>query len=582
MTEPGDPRIDALEVRVRTLEAEVAQLRAAAPAPRVASFRTGALAPPPPPPPTGPPTAFGAPPPPPIGAPFAWGGTPTMPPTRPRRAPSVDSETLLKWGGVGLVVLAVGFAVSTAISRGWIGPELQLAGAVALSLALIATGLRLRATRRPWTHALCSGGIAALFVTVASNLFLDQVDADIARGATIVVALGGYALARYVRSEWIAGVALAGGIIGWLVIADGSPTLRATVGWYALLVALALALSLSSRWAVLRIAAQVAGLFTVAGFVADADGALDRVLVLGLGATVAAVLLTVPSVRTDRPAWRALEMPLATLLGPWALMAITVTFEIDESRPAGVVAFAVAAAVAGIAATIRRRLDPTHLVALLLGASVTCSIGFSLVLDADATALALAVQGAGLLVLARRLERRVLLLVDGSLLCGGTVLFVLGRSIDAWANDAPLGHDLAHLATLLAALAGAWTFRDRTVRRLAAAGFLGLLLVWVGSVLVHLPQGQALVSAVWAAIGVVVLLVGATRKLPDLGAAGLTVLGVTVVKLLTVDLREVDALWRAGLFFLVGFALLRLGFLLPRLTARDRDPGTPTPGAGAQ
>lgn len=571
MSEPGDPRLEALEARVRTLEAEVAQLRAAAPAARVASFRAGALAPPPPPPPTGPPTGFGAPPPPPTGAPFSWGGAPTMPATRPRRAPSVDSETVLKWGGVGLVVLAVGFAVSTAISRGWIGPELQLAGAVVLSLALIATGLRLRSTRRPWTHALCSGGVAALFVTVASNLFLDQVDTDVARGATIIIALGGYALARYVRSEWIAGVALVGGIIGWLVIADGSPALRPTVGWYALHVALALALSISSRWAVLRIAAQVAGLFTVAGFVADAEGALDRVLVLGLGAAVAAALLTVPSIRTDRPAWRALEMPLATLLGPWALMAITVTFDIDDARPSGFVAFGVAATVAGVATVVRRRLDPTHLIALLLGASVTCSIGVSLVLDADATALALAVQGAGLLVLARRLDRRVLLLVDGSILCGGTALFVLGRSLDAWANDAPLGQDLAHLATLLAALAGAWTYRDRTVRRLASAGFLGVLLVWVGSVLVHLPQGQALVSAVWAAIGIVVLLVGATRKLPDLGAAGLTVLGATVVKLLTVDLREVDALWRAGLFFLVGFALLRLGFLLPRLTARGHD-----------
>ncbi len=46
----------------------------------------------------------------------------------------------------------------------------------------------------------------------------------------------------------------------------------------------------------------------------------------------------------------------------------------------------------------------------------------------------------------------------------------------------------------------------------------------------------------------------------------LIVFGLTVAKLLTVDLQEVDRLWRAGLFLLIGLAFLRLGFLLPRLT----------------
>ena len=48
-----------------------------------------------------------------------------------------------------------------------------------------------------------------------------------------------------------------------------------------------------------------------------------------------------------------------------------------------------------------------------------------------------------------------------------------------------------------------------------------------------------------------------------------TVIGLTVGKLLTVDLREVDALWRAGLFLVVGLGLLRLGFLLPSWTDDD-------------
>ena len=34
-------------------------------------------------------------------------------------------------------------------------------------------------------------------------------------------------------------------------------------------------------------------------------------------------------------------------------------------------------------------------------------------------------------------------------------------------------------------------------------------------------------------------------------------------------MQEVDTLWRAGLFFLVGLGLMRLGFLLPRLTGAE-------------
>jgi uncharacterized membrane protein len=94
--------------------------------------------------------------------------------------------------------------------------------------------------------------------------------------------------------------------------------------------------------------------------------------------------------------------------------------------------------------------------------------------------------------------------------------------------------------------------------------------VWLGSVLVHLPQGQAVVSIAWATVGTVVFLLGAITRRTDAAAAGLAVLALTVGKLLTVDLREVDTLWRAGLFFVIGLGLMRLGFLLPELLREER------------
>jgi uncharacterized membrane protein len=98
------------------------------------------------------------------------------------------------------------------------------------------------------------------------------------------------------------------------------------------------------------------------------------------------------------------------------------------------------------------------------------------------------------------------------------------------------------------------------------------VLTWLGSALVHLPQGQAVVSVSWAVVGIAVFVTGAVRKTPELGMAGLGVIAITVAKLLTVDLQEVDTLWRAGLFLIVGLGIMRLGFLIPRLTARPAAP----------
>ena len=156
--------------------------------------------------------------------------------------------------------------------------------------------------------------------------------------------------------------------------------------------------------------------------------------------------------------------------------------------------------------------------------------------------------------------------MNAAALLVAAAISVLVSAEHAWRNDAPIGDDIANLAVIIAVGVAGWIAQRLEAR--AAAGFvgLGLSLLWLGSVLVHLPQGQAVVSLSWAVVGVAILLAGAVRKIPQLGNVGLGVLALTVGKLLLVDMAEVDALWRAGLFLAVGLSLLRLGFLLPRWT----------------
>ncbi len=478
----------------------------------------------------------------------------------------IDSEVILKWGGVGLVVLAVGFAVSTAISRGWIGPELQLIGAAAVALGLVGTGLRLRATRPRWTHPLCAAGIAAAYVTVASNLFLDEASDTIAFAATAAIGVAGYVLARFVPSEWIGSVALVGGITGWLVIARSDPAVFASLVWFGVAVAAAVVLSVEQRWYALRLLGVVAGLLVVLRLAAEAQSPAEQVAVLVAGAVLGASLVHVPSIGDMASVWQQLEIQLVIALAPWAFGVTVIALGLEGDVEIGWTAIAAAVAVVLLATIVRRRIEPAHLVSLVVSASLALSIGVAVLLETTAVFVGLAVQGVGLVVLSRLFGGNIRVLVNAALVLIVATAYALVAMVDAWDVDVRLIDDAAHLMIVVAVAVAAWQTQRREVERVAALGVLAMVLIWLGSVLVHLPQGQAVVSVAWAVVGTAVLLTGTLRKVPEIGAVGLAVLALTVGKLLTVDLREVDTLWRAGLFFVVGLGFLRLGFLLPRLT----------------
>lgn len=553
MDDPPVERLADLEARVAKLEAELSAFRGV---------------------PVG--TAVPQPPPPRIDQRIVSGPIRTPEPTVAPRRPAVvwEAETILKWVGIGLVVLAVGFALSTAISRGWIGPELQLAGAVAFSASLIGAGLRLHATRPAWTHALCSGGLLALFTTFASNLFLDQASTSVAYGLTLATAGSGIVLAVRVRSQWVLSATAVGSIVAWAVIGEGEPPVAVSAAILVTGVAAVLFVAERRQWYAVRLTAHAALLLSTVLLAAIAESTADQIAVLVAGLLALASLSWLPSRGSLESVFHQLEVQLSTSLGAFGIAVIGLSFELDGDTTLGIIGLGVGAALGSVAFGLRPRLLEAHLVSLLIAASVAVSIGFAFLLSTTAAFVAVAIQGAGLVVLSQKLEREIRVLLNGFVLLAISASFVAQATIEGWRQDAAAGDDLGHLIIVGALAVAAWVFWDPTVRRLGGAVVLALTLSWLGSVLVHLPQGQALVSVSWAVVGVAVLAAGAIQKLPELGLAGLAVLALTVGKLLTVDLTEVDTLWRAGLFLVVGLGLMRLGFMLPDLTGRG-GPGRP-------
>jgi hypothetical protein len=144
---------------------------------------------------------------------------------------------------------------------------------------------------------------------------------------------------------------------------------------------------------------------------------------------------------------------------------------------------------------------------------------------------------------------------------------------DAIEIDAPAIDDVVHLGVvLLAAAWAAWELQSVEGRRLgtflAGIAFGGAVL-WPVSALIHVPQGQALISAAWASLGFAALVAAFTRSSIRLAQISLVTLGVVMVKLLTVDLAAVDTFWRVALFFVLGgtflFASFRVGTVLQSL-----------------
>lgn len=524
-------------------------------------------------------------------APAAWPSPEQQPPTATWDPPTVvpqfateefelpDAETVLKWAGIALVVLAIGFAVSTAISRGWIGPELQLAGALLLAGAMVVAGIRLRPTRPAWTHALCTGGVLGLFVTFASDLFGDQAPDEVAFAAIAVVGIGGGLLAHHTLSEWVATATLLGSVTAWFVVGEGVGPFGAGLAWLSVAVAGSILLAARQRWTALHLLAHLTGMVVGLSLAGDAADRLESAGALAVGAVLFASFTWRAGRAVGEPtAWQQIEVQAVTLAPPWAAAVVANAIEVDGQRQGGTVALAVAAGTIAVVTLVRSKIALAQRISLLIGASVVCSIGLALVLSTTAAFVAIAVQAAGLIALTRATGDDPKTYLNAAVLGAISLAFVVGRTTDAWVDDAAIADDLAHLAVIAALTTGGWWLRHRVARRLTALGTLALVMTWLGSVLVHLPQGQAIVSASWAAIGIAVFVVGTTRKLPEAGAAGLAVIAITVGKLLTVDLQEVDALWRAALFLAVGLGIMRLGFLLPRLT---RDTADGSPGASS-
>jgi Predicted membrane protein (DUF2339) len=424
----------------------------------------------------------------------------------------------------------------------------------------------------PWRSVSSATALAVASAAVAFCRFdwddrpeglLARVFADL-RAAQAWLRVGGYALAG-VMTVYGASLAVVGLPDDW-----GRGHVLVAALWST--VAVALVGTRLREWAVAALAAAV-GLVVVYDVPNIADP--QRWWAVAIVAAAAFAVAVVYEVRADL----APAIPSLTSLAASVALGAAAAYELLDGDARSWTFLALAAAYAATGVTLlRRRRDfasALGLAALLLAFPASVWL-----LDGTWLVLAWAAAGASLAVLARFEERLEL----GALAYLGLTL------VHTLAYEAPPadvfvahGHPGAGVPAVLLVIAGIAVFarRRELARRwlLWATGVLGLYAATLaileasedlgGGLSSAFQRGHTAVSALWAVVGLALLVVGLRRTRTFL-AGGFMLFGLSLVKLFLYDLAYLSSITRAFSFVAVGMLILAAGFCYQQFDLKSR------------
>ncbi len=137
-----------------------------------------------------------------------------------------------------------------------------------------------------------------------------------------------------------------------------------------------------------------------------------------------------------------------------------------------------------------------------------------------------------------------------------------------------------------AAAAGEARARDLRLACHVSRGVIALIGLVLGSFEINrwfTPDWSGVqtgLSVYWGVYGVALVLIGFTRNASTARYAGLALLGVTIVKALVYDMKNVDLVWRALIFVVVGLLFIGVSVVYAKVAPRmfgDRDERGPRP-----
>ena len=529
-----------------------------------------------------------------VQAPPSAPPVPSTPPAtrreRPVLRPGETLEDLL--GGRVLAVLG-GLAIfigvilflAIAIDRGWIGVEARVALAFAGSTVLLAAGLFLY-ERRGQTDAAIAAVATALASLYASLTYATAVQDVIGESAGLLVAAligaSGAVIAIRWHSQVVAALGMLGALAAPVLVQSGPSTLALAFTAFALVGTIAILVW--QRWGWLAIGAFVLTAPQLAFWAGDREGLLLPLLVLSLywcAFVVAAIgyELRVPTskLRVSSTSVLLLNAAFAAALGGLLVD--------DRGSLTGVTAWILALTVAHIllgAFGFRQRMS-AEIAGLLVAIGIGLSgITLALALDGPVLVIGWCAEAVILAWVAKRTGESRALVFSIAFLALAAIHTVVDEAPPAALLDGvgDLGQALAAtVAVGVAALLIGLLVERRDVSMLllvaAAVSFvyaasLGIVDVVQGDDIERSQTAQVILSAFWAGVGLVAIVVGLVRDIREVRYGGLVLLGLGVAKLFLYDLSELDQLYRVLSFIAVGLLLLAGAYAYQRVRSVGR------------
>jgi uncharacterized membrane protein len=552
--DPMETRLEALEERVRTLEA----LLAARPAP----FR-----------PAQPPRAPGPP------------AAPPPPARQPLDLEELLGGRVLGWaGGIAVFVAAVFFLVM-AVSNGWIDEPTRVVLAFAASTVLLGAGVWMY-ERKGQTQAALAAVAAALAALYASDTTASVVYHLVSPAVGLVLAgvIGVAATAIAVRwdSRVVAGIGIIGALLAPVLVDAGRGT--TSLAFMAPALVAAVAVLVWRRWSWLAFIAYVVSAPQLGGWLDH-----ERHQHLGLSLVVLGLfwgLFVVAALGYElRVPTTALRLSSASLLFLNAAATAGGGWEMLHSAGNGmgatawVLAVAAGHVVVGIASLRGRVSREIGLLLAAVGAALA-GVGVALALDGPALVAGWTAEGVLLAVVARRTGDRRGYLGGVTFLSAATAHVLLyeaqPRALAYGLDSVPRAVvALVLLCIGFAALAFILRRDEREDEAFTLVAVAAVIAVYLGSVLIVDLTGarpgsvtqtpQLALSAFWATLGFASLVAGLARRLKPLRLAGLALLGLAIGKVFVVDLAALESIWRVGSFLALGLLLLAAAFAYQRI-----------------
>jgi uncharacterized membrane protein len=487
-------------------------------------------------------------------------------------------------GGLAILIGVIFFLV-IAVDRGWIGVEARVALAFLGSTLLLAAGVFLY-ERRGQTDAAVVAVATALASLYASLTYATAAKDVIGTEAGLLVAAiigaAGAAIAIRWSSQIVAAFALLGALAAPVLVDSGTSTL--SLAFTSVALAATVAVLVWQRWGWLALGAFILTAPQLAFWADDRDGLLLPLLVLALfwcAFVVAAIgyELRVPTskLRVSSASVLLLNAAFTASVG-WALID-------DRGSADGATRWILAVTVAYIllgAFGFRQRMSG-EIAALLVAIGVALS-GVTLALALDGPALVVGWSAEAVIltwVAGRTGERRAL--VFALVFLGLATLHTLSDEAQPHAlldGVDSLGPALAATLSVGVAALLMGLLVDRRDLWMLLFATAGVAFVYAASLcIVDVIQGdqversqtaQVVLSAFWAALGLVAIVIGLVRDVRELRYGGLVLLGLGVAKLFLYDLAELNEIYRVLSFVAVGLVLLTGAYAYQRVRSTER------------